>query len=58
MPTLSHRGLRSVQGNLCATPWGKERQGEGMLGQVGWAGVPSLGTKLWSGWLLQVPWWG
>lgn len=21
-----------------------------MLGQVGWAGVPSSGTKLWSGW--------
>lgn len=51
VPTLSHGGPRSVQGNLCASPWSKEGRGEGMLSQVGWAGVPSSGTKLWSDWV-------
>lgn len=37
-------------GNLHASPRGRERWGEGMLGQVGWAGLPSSVTKLRSGW--------
>lgn len=40
-------------GNLHVSPWGKEKLWEGMLSQVGWAGVPSSGaktTKLWSDW--------